>query len=50
MADMSKIVGAVIAITVRMHKSIRFVCGKCDCYCFRSRAHHCRVYRNIRST
>lgn len=50
MADMSKIVGAVIAITVRMHKSIRFVCGKCDCNCKRSCTHHRRIHRIFRST
>lgn len=49
MADMSKIVGAVIAITVR-GSLVKAITGKCDCNCFRPRTHHCRIHRNQRST
>lgn len=49
MADMSKIVGAVIAITVR-GSLVSAITGKCDRNCKRSCSHHFGVCGIRRST
>ena len=49
MADMTRIVTAVIAITVRDYK-LRFVNDECYRFGFSSCAHDRRVHRRIRCT
>lgn len=49
MANMSKIVGAVIAITVRDSRVAAQV-DKCDCNCNHSRTYNRRLHRIRRST
>lgn len=51
MADMTRIVTAVIAITVRVHQSdIGFMGGDCYRAGLSACAYDCRVHRNIRRT